>query len=99
MVPKMNAYRRDFDETKYMSFLIKNEEFLEKYNDIWDIVSKVIKKGSDSEPVCNNKYLKAKIKSDEGKINTDFRINKDAERRFSILLPIAIFDLFYFQNG
>ena len=29
----MNAYRKDFDETKYMSFLIKNE-LLEKYNEI-----------------------------------------------------------------
>ena len=23
MLPKMNVYRRDFDETKHMSFLIK----------------------------------------------------------------------------
>ena len=30
MFPKMSTYRRDFDETKYMSFLIKNEELLEK---------------------------------------------------------------------
>ena len=27
----MNAYRRDFDETGCMSFLIKDEEFFEKY--------------------------------------------------------------------
>ena len=26
--------RRDFDESKYMSFLIKNDELLEKYNEI-----------------------------------------------------------------
>ena len=26
---KMSAYRRDFDETKYMSFLIKDEELQE----------------------------------------------------------------------
>ena len=31
----MTAYRKDFDETKYMSFLIKNDELLEKYNKIW----------------------------------------------------------------
>ena len=31
---EMNAYRRDFNGTKYMSFLIKNEELLEKYNEI-----------------------------------------------------------------
>ena len=32
----MTAYRKDFDETKYMSFLIKNDELLEKYNKIWE---------------------------------------------------------------
>ena len=29
---KMSAYRKEFDETKYMSFLIKGDELLEKYN-------------------------------------------------------------------
>ena len=33
---KMSAYRRDFDETKYMSFSIKKDELLEKYNQIWE---------------------------------------------------------------
>ena len=27
----MSAYRKDFDETKYISFLIKDVELLEKY--------------------------------------------------------------------
>ena len=27
-LPKMSAYRRDFDETKYISFLIKDDELL-----------------------------------------------------------------------
>ena len=31
----MIGYRRDFDETKYISFLIKHKELLEKYNTIW----------------------------------------------------------------
>ena len=31
-LPKMSACRKDFDETKYMSFLIKNNQLLEKYN-------------------------------------------------------------------
>ena len=34
-LPRMSAYRRDFDETEYMSLLIKNDETFEKYNDIW----------------------------------------------------------------
>ena len=49
----MTEYRRDFDETKYMSFLIKDIEFLEKYNEIWDKVSKVIKTAFYSEPAYN----------------------------------------------
>ena len=44
-----------------MSFLIKNDELLGKYNEIWDKVSKVIKKGFDSESVYNEKYLKTEI--------------------------------------
>ena len=47
----MSAYRKDFDETKYISFLIKDDEFLEKYNKIWEKVS--LKKEFDSEPVYN----------------------------------------------
>ena len=27
-----NAYRRDFDETNYIPFLVKDGELLEKYN-------------------------------------------------------------------
>ena len=33
--PKMSAYRRDLDKTKYMSFLIKDEKLLVKYYGIW----------------------------------------------------------------
>ena len=72
----MSAYRRDFDETKYISFLIKYDELLEKYNEIWEKVKNSLKKEFDSEPVYNEKYLKAKIKSYNGKINTNFLDNK-----------------------
>ena len=43
-LPKMSAYRRDFDKTKCMSFLIKDGKLLEKYNEIWKKVSKTFKK-------------------------------------------------------
>ena len=33
-LPKMSVYRRDFDETKYVPFLIKDDKLLEKYNEI-----------------------------------------------------------------
>ena len=70
-LPKMSAYRRVFDETKYVSFLIKDDELLKKYNEIWGKVSQSIKKKFDSEPVYDEKYLKAKTKSYKGKIITN----------------------------
>ena len=72
----MRACRRDFDETKYMSFLIKDNELLGKYNEIWKKVSKSIKTELVSEPIYNEKYLKANIKSCKRKINTNFHNNK-----------------------
>ena len=32
----MSTKRRDFDETRYMSFLIKDDELSEKYNEIFE---------------------------------------------------------------
>ena len=32
----MTAYVIDVDETECMSFLMKDTEFLEKYNEIWE---------------------------------------------------------------
>ena len=49
---------------------------LEKYNKIWNKVSKVIEKRFDSVPIYNNKYLKTKIKSYKGKVNTNFHDDK-----------------------
>ena len=50
-LPKMSAYRKDFDKTKYMYFLIKDEKLLEKYNEIWKKVSNIIKKEFGNKPV------------------------------------------------
>ena len=43
-LPKMSAYRRDFDKTKCMTFLIKNDNLLETYKEIWEKVRNSIKK-------------------------------------------------------
>ena len=44
-------------------FLIKDDELLEKYHEIWEKPKNILNKEFDSEPVCNEKYLKAKIES------------------------------------
>ena len=40
----MSAYRKDFDETKYMTFLVKDDKLLKKYNKIWKQVRNAIDK-------------------------------------------------------
>ena len=72
----MSAYRKDFDETKYMYFLVKDDDLLEKYNESWEKVKNNLIKEFDSEPVYNKKYLKAKMKYYNGKISTKFHDNK-----------------------
>ena len=57
----MSAYRRDFDETEYVSFFIKDDELLKKYNELWKSASKSIKKEFDSEFIYTEKHLKTKV--------------------------------------
>ena len=54
MLPKTRVYVKSYDgQTKWMYFLIEDDELLEKHNTIWDNVSPDIKKEFDSEPVYN----------------------------------------------
>ena len=72
----MNAYRRDFDEPKCMSFLIKDEKLLGKYNKIWEKASSIIKQEFSSNHAYNKKYIKTEIKSSGKKINKNFHNNE-----------------------
>ena len=45
MFPKTSAYIKSYDgQTKWMRFLIEDDDLLEKYNTLWDKVSADIKK-------------------------------------------------------
>ena len=45
MLPKISAYVKIYDGlTKWMQFLIEDDDYLEKYNTIWDKFSADIKK-------------------------------------------------------
>ena len=54
MLPKTSAYVKRYDgQTKWMYFLIVDDDFLEKYKTIWNKLSGDIKKEFDNEPVYN----------------------------------------------
>ena len=72
ILPRTSAYLKSCDGVnKWMHFLIKDDDYLEKYNTIWDKFSADIKKEFDSKPVFNKNYLKTKIKSHGDEV-TDF---------------------------
>ena len=51
-----------------------------------DKVSNNIKKEFDSEPVCNEKYLKTKTKSYKGKISKSFHDDGRTKKVFNAFL-------------
>ena len=54
----MSVYKRGFDETEGLYFLIKDEDFFDIYNEIWEKVSNIIKKQLNSELVHHKEYQK-----------------------------------------
>ena len=59
--------------------MIKDDGLIKKYNEIWKKVKNNLKIEFDSEPVYDEKYLKAKINSNNGEINTNFHNNEIPE--------------------
>ena len=69
----MNGYIKYFESGgKNMSFLIKNDEVCEKYEEIWDVIKNKLGIKFHSEPIYEKKYLKAKVREFEGEIRTNF---------------------------
>ena len=73
IIPEMNGYIKYFDNGgKNMSFLIKNSEVWEKYEDIWDVIKNKLNIIFHSQPIYENKYLKAKVREFNGNIKRNF---------------------------
>ena len=88
-LPKISANKKDFNEAKYASFLIKDDESSEKYHEIWEKVKISLKNEFDSEPIYNEKYLKAKVKSYNGKINANVQ-NNNISREGSKFICLSV---------
>ena len=76
ILPQMNGYIKYFDDGgKNMSFVTDDEEVYEKYNEIWEVVRKLLKVKFTVGPVRDNKYLIAKLKIFNGINITTFTNN------------------------
>ena len=66
MLLKTSTYVKSYDrQTKWMYFLIINDDLLEKYNTIWAKGSDVIKNEFDSKSVCDKKIFENQNDGDE----------------------------------
>ena len=59
-----------------MSFLIKNHELWEKYDDIWDVIKNKLGIKFHSKSIYDQKYLKAKVRKFDSVIKTIFLDNE-----------------------
>ena len=76
ILPQMNGNIKYFDDGgKNMSFITDDEEIYEKYNEIWEVVRKLLKLKFTVGPVRDGKYIVTKLKIFNGTNRTTFTDN------------------------
>ena len=76
ILPQTNGYIKYFDNNN-MTFVTDNEKVCDNYNEIWEVIRKLLKAKFAVNPVRDDKYLVAKLKI-FNKINrTTFNNNKN----------------------
>ena len=59
-----------------MSFLTKDDNVLDKYNKIWNVIKNKLNMKFHSMSVSNESYIKVKVREFDGKIKTNFLVNE-----------------------
>ena len=63
ILPQMSGYIKYFDDGgKNMSFVTDDKEIYEKYNEIWEVIKKLLKLNFFVDPVRDNKYIISELK-------------------------------------
>ena len=77
-LPQMIGYVKYFDDNKATSFKVTDKKLLNKYNKIWKKVEELLNVKFESKPIYgeDDKCIKAKIKSYQDKVNTNFQGKK-----------------------
>ena len=64
ILPQMSRYFKYFDNGgKLMSFVTDDKEVYEKYNEIWNVVKRILKLEFTASPIRDDKYILAKLKT------------------------------------
>ena len=94
ILPQMSGYIKYFDNGgKNMSFVTDDKDGYEKYNEIWNVVKRLLKLKFAASPVRDDKYILAKLKI-SNKINrTTFTNNAmSIEKNHYICIPAIDID-------
>ena len=69
----MSGYIKYFENKgKNMSFMVKNDNVLDEYNEIWDKIKEKLNIKFHSMPIYDGKYIKAKVRGLNVAIKTNF---------------------------
>ena len=73
ILPQMSGYIKYFENGgKNMSFMVKDDNVLDKFNNIWDKIKEKLSIRFHSMPVYDQTYIKAKVREFDGVIKTNF---------------------------
>ena len=96
ILPQMDGYIKYFDDGgKNVSFVTNDEKIYEKYNEIWEVVKKLLKVDFVVDPVRDDKYLVAKLKIFDRINRTTFNNNNNSipiEKNHYIWIPAIDID-------
>ena len=88
ILPQMMGYIKSFENGgKNMSFLIKDDSVLNKYNEIWDKIKEKLSIKFHSMPVYDQTYIKAKVREFDGVIKTNF-LGNGVPKKICIILAL-----------
>ena len=95
VLPQMDGYIKYFDDGgKNMSFVTDDEKIYKKYNEIWEVIRKLLKVDFTVSPVRDYKYLVAKLKIFDRINRTTFNNNNSIpiEKNYYICIPATDID-------
>ena len=92
----MNGYIKYFDNGgKNMTFVTDNKKVYDKYNEIWEVIRKLLKVKFTVNPIRDDKYLVAKLKIFNRINRTTFNNNNNnipIEKNHYICIPAIDID-------
>ena len=94
ILPQMSGYIKYFDDGgNNMSFVTDDKEIYEKYNEIWNVVKKLLKLKFLVSPIRDDKYIITKLKTFKNINLTTFTDNvMPIEKNRYICIPVIDID-------